>query len=117
MYRGVALLHVQIVVADSQPKYGGLWTTRDALTNIVCQGAAMHTIIIIITSTITIIIIIINTLLRGIASWAEKPQSSMNTGTMMPPPPVPVGADRAVLKNTMMSSSTSMPPKSSHNVL
>ena len=111
MYRGVALLHVQIVVADSQPKDGGLWTTRDALPNIVCRGAAMHTIII------TIIIIIINTLLRGMASWAEKPQSSMNTGTMMPPPPVPVGADRAVLKNTMMSSSTSMPPKSSHSVL
>jgi hypothetical protein len=112
MYRGVALLHVQIVVADSQPKDGGLWTTRDALPNIVCRGAAMHTIIITI-----IIIIIINTLLRGMASWAEKPQSSMNTGTMMPPPPVPVGADRAVLKNTMMSSSTSMPPKSSHSVL
>ena len=56
-------------------------------------------------------------MLRGMASWAVKPHMSIKTGTIIPPPPVPVGADRAVLKKMMMSSRTSVAPKSCQRVL
>jgi hypothetical protein len=51
------------------------------------------------------------------ASCAEKPHISINTGTIIPPPPVPVGAESAVLMKVIISSNTSMDPKSSNKDL